>query len=612
MPIARIQLSRIRRDGGTQNRAVMDGEAIRDYAHAARAGAKFPPVRVFFDGKDYWLSDGFHRTEAHERAGLAEIDADVISGTLRDAIYDSFSANKTNGVRRTGADIVRALWTIFADDEWKRMSQRKIAELVGCKKSWVHEQLEKYRRATGQDGPRAGPEPANKRNRSVPIPARARAAPPLTTDGDPSCRIIHASALRSGLPSRSVHTCITSPPFWGHRDYATDPEVWGGDPACNHVWDDVSYIRKGSTNGRADAGSTLRGAGSGKVLTPGLANDLGAWKDRRTVPNAKCLRCGAFSCELGQEPTPDMYVEHLVQVFREVKRVLRDDGVLWVNLGDTYCTETRGAGGAGKQHSNRGSVLADRRRHRPDGMKPKDLTGIPFMFAFAMRDYGWFWRSTAPWVKASAMPDPAKDRPGVAVEYWMMFSKASAYFYDADAVRLPPAPQRPGEVQLDQADAGRNRRNCDWWFESVAALADRGTRRLGMITNEDGMPVGFDFANPGFAGDHHATFPVPMIVPIVSCATSAGGCCAHCGAPYRRLEGASATACPWVQDCGCNGPRTVPCTVYDPFTGAASTAIAALTLGRRFVGTEINGDYVLQGHRRVAEWREQQQIRQAS
>jgi hypothetical protein len=103
-----------------------------------------------------------------------------------------------------------------------------------------------------------------------------------------------------------------------------------------------------------------------------------------------------------------------------------------------------------------------------------------------------------------------------------------------------------------------------------------------------------------------------MVEPMVRATTSEAGCCPHCGTPHRRLGGSPAAACGWGQDCGCPPHEPTPCTVFDPFTGAASTAIAALTLGRRFVGTEINANYVQQGHERIEAWREQrEQVKRA-
>src|SRR3990172_583118 len=127
-------------------------------------------------------------------------------------------------------------------------------------------------------------------------------------------------ALR-GLPERSVHACITSPPYWGLRDYGLEPVVWGGD-GCPHEWGEEIIGR--SQSGSLD-GSTLDGAPPGKERRP-------EWS------SAFCRRCGAWKGSLGLEPTPELFVEHIVEVMREVRRVLRDDGTCWINLGDGYAS----------------------------------------------------------------------------------------------------------------------------------------------------------------------------------------------------------------------------------------------------------------------------------
>jgi DNA modification methylase len=381
-----------------------------------------------------------------------------------------------------------------------------------------------------------------------------------------------------------------------------------------------------------------------------------------------------------------------VEVFREVKRVLRDDGCCWVNLGDTYCATTRGAGGKGKQHTNQGSVLQDRQWQIPDGLKPKDLVGVPFLFAMAMRADGWYWRSICPWVKRSSMPESTRDRPGVSTEYWMMFTKSDRYFYDLEAVKIPAATGSKGSSFIqgktlltlgdpslkEREETGtRNRRTGDWWFDSVKDLD--WDEPVGMLTGPDGTPLGFDCVNNGYGGAHFAMYPVKMVEPIIKACTSEKGVCPHCGAPWERvvektrvatrpgasgkmadlklsqqylgradgynrspegLASSTLTGLPgyrasddpdspyhdhngpcvgnrdpqrhvtetktigWEPGCQCPAHEPAPATVYDPFTGACSTGIAAMGLGRRFVGTEVNQKYIDEvAHPRIAEWR---------
>ena len=188
-------------------------------------------------------------------------------------------------------------------------------------------------------------------------------------------------ALR-GLPDASVHCCVTSPPYWGLRDYGTDPQVWGGAPDCAHDWQDASYVRRTSDGGGNERQQLV---------------NIGSLDRDKPVRNTVCARCGAWRGELGLEPTPDLYVEHLVLVFREVRRVLRHDGTLWLNLGDSYAgswgnyspnTAVPSEGWSGTRFKR---TAYDDRTWRPANslpqkdLKAKDLVGIPWRVALALR-----------------------------------------------------------------------------------------------------------------------------------------------------------------------------------------------------------------------------------
>jgi DNA modification methylase len=413
---------------------------------------------------------------------------------------------------------------------------------------------------------------------------------------DHEYRIIHADARKSGEPDKSVHVSISSPPYWGLRFYSTDPKTWGGDAACEHDWDEAA----GYVGHRGNRGQVPQ--------TKWKANTT--YPQHEGVPQATCRKCGSWRGELGQEPTPEMFCEHLVEVYREVRRILRDDGSAWVNLGVTYAASTRGAGGQGKQQTNAGSVFEDRKAQVPPGYKAKDLIDIPAMFADAMRRDGWYYRCRAPWLKINAMPGSMRDRPHTATEYWMLFSKQARYYYDPESVR----------------EVTRYRRDADWWYESAG--------QLGAVIGTDGMPLAFDFPIGGFRGAHFATMPLEMVSPCVRLSTSDTGCCPRCGSPHVRVikkdrkatrpakeskvfghEGAESgnrdpgrhitvvTTLGWKPSCDCPAGDPVPAIVHDPFNGASTTAIAAMELGRHYVGTEVNKQYIGISHQRVAEWR---------
>jgi DNA modification methylase len=246
------------------------------------------------------------------------------------------------------------------------------------------------------------------------------------------------------LPDRSVHAVITSPPYWGLRDYSTQPQIW---PSChnpcadgNHEW--VEHFQT-SANGQ-----TAHAMGA---KTP---NETGA---ARKPPQADfCAKCHAWRGQLGLEPTPELYVTHLVMIFREVRRVLRDDGVMWLNLGDSYWGgKGQSARGdperlvarlvAGKTINKPYQEIGGRGKTKPgdgkhDTIKPKDLVMIPFRVALALQADGWYLRSVSPWFKRNGMPESVRDRPTTSHEYWFMLTKSPRYFWDAEAVRKPLAP----------------------------------------------------------------------------------------------------------------------------------------------------------------------------
>ena len=184
----------------------------------------------------------------------------------------------------------------------------------------------------------------------------------------------------------TLHCIITSPPYYGLRDYGTNPEIWDEDPGCDHEW--RAFVRPGQSGGTKSA----------KVQTKGTENF-------QIVPDkeqATCAKCGAWRGELGQEPTPQLFIKHLVSIFEALKPSLHDSGVVWVNLGDSYNSQ----GGHSTDENHAGGIRAGRANNKQrqmnkganvEGLKPKDLMGIPWMFAFAMREAGWYLRSEIIW-----------------------------------------------------------------------------------------------------------------------------------------------------------------------------------------------------------------------
>lgn len=344
--------------------------------------------------------------------------------------------------------------------------------------------------------------------------------------------------LLAELDAGSVQTCITSPPYWGLRDYGT--ATWeGGNPECDQA-----------TLGHRDA----------------------VYRDR-------CGKCGAkrTDSQLGLEPTPDEYVQNLVSVFREVRRVLRDDGTVWLNLGDSYNAYNGNAGPARGVDSPTGARSTQRPKlesgHglRFKGLKSKDLVGIPWRVAFALRQDGWWLRSDIIWAKPNPMPESVTDRPTRSHEYLFLLTKSARYFYDADAIRenhLTADDSRNGdhyEASRERNVGGRNKR-------SVWTVATRP-----------------------FPGAHFATFPPKLIEPCVL-AGSSPQACGECGAPRWRQQGPSAGD--WEPSCD-HGDDSGASVVLDPFSGAGTTGLVALRNGRDYIGLELNPTYAAMSSRRL-------------
>jgi DNA modification methylase len=242
--------------------------------------------------------------------------------------------------------------------------------------------------------------------------------------------ILHGDALTMlrSLPSGSVQCCVTSPPYYGLRDYGTATWI-GGDPACEH--------RPG---GQSRVGKTTLGGGT---ATAGHQHE---------GYRAVCGKCGATrqDAQIGLEPTVGAYVARLVEVFEEVRRVLRDDGTLWLNLGDSYVSNAsttnipRAEQGNGtgifcipseerlapkRQSPNRATPLTQ------SGLKMKDLIGVPWRVAFALQDAGWWLRADIIWAKKAPMPESVTDRPTRSHEHVFLLTKNARYFYDQEAVK---------------------------------------------------------------------------------------------------------------------------------------------------------------------------------
>lgn len=445
------------------------------------------------------------------------------------------------------------------------------------------------------------------------------------------------------LPDESVHCCVTSPPYWGLRDYG----VTG---------------------------------------------------------------------QLGLEKTPEEYIAKVVAGFREVRRVLRKDGTLWLNMGDSYasdagtnrkpttltgskvpsgwsnrCQPTRVGIAAKMRHGkdidpkrqNAGEPI----KHGDSGLKPKDLIGMPWRIAFALQLDGWYLRAQCPWIKRNSMPESVRDRPGTSTETIFLLSKSERYFYDAEAVKMPAAgtahargsgvnPKaaahnnsrkdraraehmrgptetmngiRPNKnettglrryegfnARWDAKEATRSRQNESFSAAVKDIVPVRGRRNHdwfmdsweGLLTDDDGDPLAFVVNPAPFPEAHFATFPEALVKPCILAGTSEKGCCPKCGAPWKRVietgelagecviqngdrpaadvRGVSETSLlrtngrtfretrttDWQASCACDAGDPIPCTVIEPFWGSGTTGKVAMNNHCKVIGIELKPEYI--------------------
>ena len=220
------------------------------------------------------------------------------------------------------------------------------------------------------------------------------------------------------IEEKSIQCVVTSPPYWGLRDYGTAKWV-GGDKECDHV-EKIPF--SDNTGIRDHKKETTKKEIEGKSIQY----------------KSKCKKCGAIrkDSQLGLEETPEEFVNNLVKVFKEIKKVLKDDGTLWLNLGDSYSGNNSRAsnnGRAGYGNKREGVYMKTGK-----GLKTKDLVGIPWRVAFALQSDGWYLRQDIIWHKPNPLPEPVKDRCTKAHEYIFLLSKSPQYYYDSDAIRDKP------------------------------------------------------------------------------------------------------------------------------------------------------------------------------
>lgn len=341
------------------------------------------------------------------------------------------------------------------------------------------------------------------------------------------------------MEDRKFNCCVTSPPYWALRDYGIPPSNW---PA-------VSYSPM-----------------------PGLPE----------------IHIPEWTGCLGLEPTPEMFVAHIVLVFREVWRVLRDDGTLWLNFGDTYAGSMKGRNADGRgnpgdmhrQHVKQFSGMIDYKEFDAPGLKQKDLVDIPWRVAFALQADGWYLRMDNIWHKPNCMPESVTDRPTKAHEYIFLLSKSKKYYYDAEAIKEPAVgfnfcPPAGSEGAFGPQQSRRRKGNSKTFRgggqytkgQSFNNSSEVKRESHGNQPNESGMRNKrsvWTVATAQLSESHLATFPEKLIEPCILAGCPEGG------------------------------------RVLDPFFGSGTTGRVAMKYNRWFTGIELNPKYIGLAHRRTS------------
>ena len=386
------------------------------------------------------------------------------------------------------------------------------------------------------------------------------------------------------LPCDSVDLCVTSPPYWGLRDYGGGSQIWSGDSNCEHEWVITPPPRQRSESDIKDLNSkqaTMRGT------------------NYDSQPGNICIKCGAWRGSLGLEPHPQMFIDHLVEICREVKRVLKPSGCFWLNLGDSY--GTHGSGSKKHPHNFRKPEVAAK-----EGIgtlkKPtigfsekfimeKNLLGIPWRVATALQEDGWILRNCVIWFKPNHMPESVRDRLTKSYEFFFFFVKQRKYYFNLDAIREPiqtetearykSAISEPKEKTTHKGDQNYLGAGSQIRKERAVLGAKEytkhevATERIGNFSYDDPLhnkAYHENGKNPGdfwevntqpFPGSHFAVFPPELIEPIIKSSSPPNG------------------------------------VVMDTFAGSGTALRVARKLGRSFIGIELNPEYAAMCEQRV-------------
>ena len=339
------------------------------------------------------------------------------------------------------------------------------------------------------------------------------------------------------LPPEIVNCCVTSPPYWGLRDYGIEPVIWDGNKDCKH-----NFITKERS---------LHG-GNTKSKIPELSGQETDW----VIKDGFCLKCGAWRGSLGLEPTFELYIKHLCDIFDQVKRVLRKDGTCFVNLGDSY-GGSGNASGHTKDTKNLGykTLEMGATKGHTLGLTPKSQCAIPERFLIEMLNRGWIKRNTIIWHKPNCMPSSARDRFTVDFEYVYFFVRSKKYWFEQafdEHTTKDDLDRRTNKFwSNDIADGGTGKQNKGRDRREFYGANGRNKRAVWTINTKP------------FPEAHFAVYPEALIEPMIQAGCPKGG------------------------------------IVLDPFIGAGTTAVVAKKQGKQYLGIELKQEYIDMANKRI-------------
>lgn len=414
----------------------------------------------------------------------------------------------------------------------------------------------------------------------------------------PTWKIIHGSAFTAmaEIPDKSIHSVVSSPCYYGLRSYKTDPQTFGGDAVCEHEWSSLGERQKGGlgqNKGLANREDTLRAIDEAQVVSLGnTCSKCNAWRgDFGGEPRADCL---AWARK--EPPCNACYVCNTRTLFREIHRVLRDDGTVWWNLGDSYA----GGGGitgvpegwasisTGDREKYREGAADPKRNAASQGLKKKDLMGVPWRVALALQADGWYLRQDIVWAKGLSAQGSVEKRVEEACRRAGLSGPATAAVLDAFE---PYVGNGMPQSVTDRCTTSHEyifllTKKPDYFFDHVA-IRETGTQSsFDCVSQNNGNPVLNTDRQRDFVGN-------PQTLNIKEMVSGTRNRRSVWAIPTRPLKEAHFAAYPedLVEPCILSG-SAVGHTVLDPFNGSGTTGIVALQNGRNYIGIELSAKYI--------------------